>query len=269
MKLKNFFKRKSSAAARQKESDRLDKEISRQILDLEQQNSNVSNKAAPVNSPYLNARRNWNDNVSSFVTASQLWQFVGIASLLIALASVGGLIYISTQSKFIPYVVEVDQLGQLRNAGVATSTVSTDDRILKAIAANFIENARLVTPDVTLQRKAIFSVYAHIASNDPALNKINEWYNSTPAANPLARAANEMVSTSITSILQQTKNVFQIDWVETTRDRNGNMIGKPVSWRALVTVYAPTKVDLTGSQTMYDNPLSIYIKDFSWQRLQD
>ncbi|WP_242468393.1 VirB8/TrbF family protein [Burkholderia plantarii] len=43
------------------------------------------------------------------VSQRQTWQVIGILSLLIALAGVGGVIHIGSQSKFIPYVVEVDK----------------------------------------------------------------------------------------------------------------------------------------------------------------
>src|SRR5690606_15187070 len=62
--------------------------------------------------PYLNARRAWNDHVGSVVSAHQSWQVIGILSLLIALTAIGGIIHVGSQSKFIPYVVEVDKQGQ-------------------------------------------------------------------------------------------------------------------------------------------------------------
>jgi type IV secretory pathway TrbF-like protein len=60
--------------------------------------------AAPEN-PYLTARRTWNDHVGGVVSSRQTWQVVGILSLLIALAGVGGIIHIGSQSKFVPYVI--------------------------------------------------------------------------------------------------------------------------------------------------------------------
>ena len=54
------------------------------------------------------------------------WQILGLLSLLIALAGVGGMIYIGSQSKFIPYVVEVDKLGR-------TLAVALVDSYLKAV----------------------------------------------------------------------------------------------------------------------------------------
>ena len=52
--------------------------------------------------PYLAARRTWNDHVGGVVSSRQTWQVIGILSLLIALAGVGGIIHIGSQSKFVP-----------------------------------------------------------------------------------------------------------------------------------------------------------------------
>lgn len=43
--------------------------------------------------PYLCARRTWNDHVGAIVASRRTWQMVGILSLLIALAGVGGMIH--------------------------------------------------------------------------------------------------------------------------------------------------------------------------------
>ena len=41
-----------------------------------------------------------------------MWQILAILSLMITLAAVGGIIHIGSQSKFIPYVVQIDNLGE-------------------------------------------------------------------------------------------------------------------------------------------------------------
>lgn len=218
--------------------------------------------------PYLTARRSWNEHVGSVVSSRQTWQVVGILSLLIALAAVGGVIHIGSQSKFIPYVVEVDKLGQSQAAGVVTSSSAADPRVIRATVSKFIEDARLVSPDVALQRKAVFSVYSHLSPNDPATIKMNEWLNGNADASPFKRAANEMVTTDITTVLPQTPTTWQVDWIETTRDRNGVVKGQPATWRALITVYNAETSTQTTEEQMRDNPLGIFVRDFSWSRLQ-
>jgi type IV secretory pathway TrbF-like protein len=216
------------------------------------------------NNPYLTARRTWNEHVGSVVSSRQTWQVVGILSLLIALAGVGGIIHIGSQSKFIPYIIEVDKHGQTIAVGPTTAGSTADPRVIHASVADFITNARMVTPDVALQRKAVFRVYAMLSPNDPATQKMNEWLNGTPESSPFKRAVKEMVSTEIRSVLPQSPDTWQVEWVETIRDRQGVLKGQPVNMRALVNVYIATPTSQTTDEQLRNNPLGIYVRDYSW-----
>ncbi|MGC8276600.1 VirB8/TrbF family protein, partial [Escherichia coli] len=106
-----------------------------------------------------------------------------------------------------------------------------------------------------------------LGPNDPATAKMNEWLNGTADASPFARAAVETVSTEITSVIPQTPDTWQVDWVETTRDRQGVVKGQPVRMRALVTVYVVEPTADTKEEQLRNNPAGIYVRDFSWSRL--
>jgi type IV secretion system protein VirB5 len=214
--------------------------------------------------PYLSARRTWNEHVRGVISSRHSWQFMGLLSMLITLASIGGIIHIGSQSKFIPYVVQVDKLGQTVAAGPVTATTSVDPRILSATVSEFISSARVVTPDVALQRKAILKLYAFLSANDPATEKMNEWLNGI---SPFKRAEKEMVSVEIKSVLAQTKNTWQVDWLETLRDRQG-VIKETKNMRALITVYTAENTSQTTEEQIRLNPLGIYIRDFSWSGFQ-
>ena len=95
----------------------------------------------------------------------------------------------------------------------------------------------MVTPDVALQRKAIFGVYAMLSPDDPATAKMNEFLNGRPDWNPFKRAEKETVSTEIVSVMAQTPETWQVDWTETVRDRQGFVKIPPYRMRALVTMY--------------------------------
>ena len=223
-------------------------------------------KAAQVENPYLSARRSWNDHVGSVVVSRQLWQAVALLSLLIALASVGGMVYLGSQSRFVPYVVEVDKLGQAMAVAPAERAAPVDQRVVHAAVAAFISDLRTVTPDVALQRKAIFRVYAMLSSADAATAKSNEWLNGTEDSSPFKRAAKETVSTEIVSVIPQTPDTWQVDWVETVRDRQGVVKGQPYRMRALVTVYTVPATPQTTEEQVRNNPLGIYVRDFSWSK---
>ena len=219
-----------------------------------------------VENPYLAARRTWNEHVGAVVSSRQTWQVVGILSLLIVLAAVGGLIHIGSQSKFVPYVVEVDKLGQVVAVAPAQRAAAVDQRVVHASVASFVSDARLVTPDVALQRKAVFRLYSMLSANDPATAKTNEWLNGSEDSSPFKRAAKETVSTEILSVIPQTPDTWQVDWMETTRDRQGVVKGLPVRMRALVTVYTVATTPNTTEEQVRNNPLGIYVRDFSWSK---
>jgi type IV secretory pathway TrbF-like protein len=217
--------------------------------------------------PYLSARRTWNDHVGAVRAAQKTWQMVGLLALLIVLACVGGMIHIGSQSKFVPMVIEVDKFTwQARVGAPAQPAAPGDLRVVRAAVAQFISNARLVTPDIALQRHAVFNVYAMLSANDPATVKMNEWLNGTADSSPFKRAAKETVSTEIKSVLQQTPETWQVDWVETVRDREGNLKGPALRMRALVTVYTTAPTPQTTEEQLLNNPLGTYCRDFSWSK---
>lgn len=68
-------------------------------------------RAGEGGNPYLNARRTWNDHVGRIVALNKILLLWGLAALMIVLVAVGGVIHIGSQSKFIPYLYQVDKLG--------------------------------------------------------------------------------------------------------------------------------------------------------------
>jgi type IV secretion system protein VirB5 len=216
--------------------------------------------------PYLAARRTWNDQSAANIANRQMWQLLGILALMIALAGVGGMIYIGSQSKFIPYVIEVDKLGQAVAVAPVQRATAADPRVVHASVASFISDIRMVTPDIALQRKAIFRVYSMLASNEPATVKANEWLNGTPDSSPFKRAEIGTVSIEVVSVIPQTPDTWQVEWIETPRDRQGVADKKAFRMRALVTVYTVAATSQTTQEQIRNNPLGIYVRDFSWSK---
>lgn len=216
--------------------------------------------------PYLNARRTWNGHVAGVMSAIQVWQVVGLISLLIGLASVGGMIHIGSQSKFIPLVFLQDLSGN-------TVSVTRADKIPEAkvddyrtAALQFIEHIRLVTPDSDVQRKAVLQTYAYLDASDPATLKANEYLNGSKDVNPFNRAAHESVSTDIRSVLQLSKDSWQVDWVETVRHRDGTVKEQPFMMRAIVALYQNEPTSQTTNIEALRNPHFLFIRDFSWSK---
>lgn len=215
--------------------------------------------------PYLSARKTWNNLTSSAFSERDTWRIVGLLGLMIGLGGVGGITYIGSQSKFIPYVIEVNKLGEALAVAPAQKAGKPDIRVVHASVASFISDLRMVTPDIALQRKAILRAYAMLSRDDPATAKANELY-GTEDSNPFKRATTEIVNTEIETAIQQSDDTWQVDWIETVRDRQGVVKGKPFRMRALVTVYTAAPTSKTTEEEERKNPLGIYVRDFSWSK---
>ena len=139
--------------------------------------------------------------------------------------------------------------------------------MVRAAVADFVTNARLVTPDIALQRKAIFDVYAMLGKGSPATNKMTAFLNGDPASSPFKRAEKETVNVEIISIIPQTAKTWQIDWKETVRQRNsGAIIGEPYRMRALITTRINPDISGASEEQMRANPLGIYVHDYAWSK---
>jgi len=218
--------------------------------------------------PYLNGRRSWNNHVGGIIQQGFLGTLFGVLGMMIALAAVGGLIHIGSKSKFIPLVFERDSTGNSISLTRADRMQAAKVEDYRAAAADFINNVRLVTPDVALQRKAVFKSYAFLVPSDAAFVKANEYLNGTKESSPFARAATETVSVEIKSVLQQSPESWQVDWEETVRSRDGAPKSKPYTMRALVTMYqGETTPDTTEDQLLLNTHL-IFVRDYNWSKLK-
>lgn len=231
---------------------------------LKQKLSLKKKKNDLTDNPYLNAQRAWNFHTAGLMKSLQIWQLVSLGSLLITLAAIGGLITIGSQSKFIPLVFQQDPSGNTLSVTRAdhVGDASIDD--YRAAAAHFIENIRMVSVDVALQKKAVFQVYSYLNQNDAALTKVQEFYSDKQHSNPFDRAAHEIVSIEIRSVLQESEDTWQVDWVETVRNRDGTLKEKPAQMKALVTMYQDGELNDASNESILKNPHLIYVRDFNW-----
>lgn len=223
--------------------------------------------AAAETNPYLAARRTWNDHISRLVAARTMWQAVALLSLMLAVASLGGLIHLAGQSRFVPYVVEVDTTGGVRAVQRAQEMAPATRPVIEAQLEKFITLSRRVSTDIGLQRAAIFGVFAMLTPDDPATGKMSEYLNGDAEQSPFRRAERETVNTELTSTLQQTSESWQVDWVETVYERGSGKRKERFEMRALVQVYQ-TNPRHMSEEALRTNPLGVYVRDFSWSRKQ-
>lgn len=138
-----------------------------------------------IRSPYLDARREWNERYGSYIQQKKLWQAVAIVSLLIAVAGVGGVTYFAGQNKLIPYVVEVDERGATVRVYEGSRMKEADQRVIRAQLAQFIKDIRTISADSTVLKNAIHRAYTHINNQSQAASFLADYFNTE---NPFKKA---------------------------------------------------------------------------------
>ncbi len=81
----------------------------------------------------------------------------GCLALTVGLA--GGIVWQSVQSRVVPYVVEVDRLGEVRAVGPAIQTYQPTDAQIAWYLARFIADVRSLSIDPVLVRQNWLEAY--------------------------------------------------------------------------------------------------------------
>jgi type IV secretion system protein TrbF len=212
--------------------------------------------------PYLAARQTWADDNARARAGERVWQAVAIAALLVALAAVGGVTYVGSQSKRVPFVVVTDRLGTVLASGVADRSTPADKGKVRVWLQNFIQWTRTVTPDATLQYRFVHEAYAMLNQKDAGYNQLETWYKATKDSLPKVRAEKVMVSVENLFAQQLSPETWSIDWTEVEQDRDGRTL-KTFPMRATLTAYTAT-IDNARLEVQAYNPFGVFVKAFTW-----
>jgi type IV secretion system protein VirB5 len=217
-------------------------------------------KPLEILNPYLAARKEWDERYGEFITRARNWRVAALMSVLVALVATVGVVWLTTRSHVIPFVVLIDSLGRPIASGLAEQTSVRDDRLRRAVIQDWIESVRMVTTDGIAQKRAIDRVYAHIASGTSAQAFISDFYRSDP---PFKRAQTDTVSAEVKSVLPTSDRTFEVDWIETSRDLYGNVKSSD-HWKGSFTIALNVPTEERQARV---NPLGVYVTAASWAKV--
>jgi type IV secretion system protein TrbF len=82
------------------------------------------------------------------------------------------------------------------------------------------------------------------------------WYRNHP---PFELASKETIEAEVDSVLREPSGTYEVRWMETTRNLNGDVLST-VHWRALLTVQLATP----DPDYMLSNPIGLYVTQIDW-----
>ena len=206
--------------------------------------------------PYVDAREAWVERYGTFVQQAYNWRLI---AMLEAVALIVGLIYLASQTKFVPYVVAIDKVGTAIAVAPADRASTVDQRVVRAQLANWLVFARSVVTDRIVELKFVNNVYALVASDSSAKGFLDAYYPNN-GRSPFDRAKTETDTVAVNAILPISGQSYQLQWTETIRDLHGRVTSTQ-TWEGTATIaFRPPD----NEQTILQNPLGLYITSIDW-----
>lgn len=209
--------------------------------------------------PFQRAAQVWDDRIGSSRVQARNWRLIALGLLGLSGGMACAVVWQSLQSRVVPYVVEVDSLGEPRAVNEAETRYNPTDPQIAWHLARFVESVRSVSLDPVLMRRDWLSAY------DFATRRGAQFLDGYARdADPFAHFGERTVSVQVTSVVRASDNSFQVKWTETEYERGAK--GDVSHWTGILTIVTrpPRSADV-----LRRNPLGIYVDAVDWSRELD
>ena len=186
--------------------------------------------------PYLSARKEYSDRYGSAVKDAARWRQISILMVMLCIAFGVAMMWLASQNKVVPYIVQVDKHGYAVTIKSAQEGSVADTRVVVAALGGFFVNFKTVVTDVASQRRMLNDVYSYLAKNSSAETAVSQYYKEH---NPFVATQDKReytVQVEIRSIVRSggDDKSWQILWTEEKVDQGA--IIESTEWRAIVSV---------------------------------
>ncbi len=212
----------------------------------------------------LRGRYEFHRSFSDLARGKRNWQWVAALALVLLGFATTGLVTLATQSRIVPYVVEVDRMGRAEAVAPAEAVPAAEDRVVVAALSSFVTSIRTVYADPVAQRDAVYRAYAYVSGD---AREFLESYFSDPQNDPRRLGKDFRRAVEVTGVLpvpgrdSQTRT-YRVQWNETSRSAQGGTTER--AWEGYLAV---TLAPLTTTEGVERNPLGVFVTDLSWSPL--
>ncbi|MGO4636994.1 conjugal transfer protein TrbF [Mesorhizobium sp. 2RAF45] len=206
--------------------------------------------------PYQRAAQVWDDRIGSARVQARNWRYMAFGSLALAAGFSAALVWQSANGSIVPWVVQVDRLGQAQAVAPAVGDYQPNDPQIAFYLAHFIEQVRSIPADPVIVRQNWLRAY-DFATQGGAL-ALNDY---ARANDPFTKVGKQQVAVDVSSVIRASPVSFRIAWVE-RRYQDGSLASTE-RWSAILTIVVqpPREAD-----ALRKNPLGIYINAINWSK---
>lgn len=206
--------------------------------------------------PYQRAAQVWDDRIGSARVQAKNWRLACLGALGLSTVLAGGIIWQGARGSIVPWVVQVDRLGEAQAVAPATADYQPTDPQIAFHLARFIEQVRAIPDDAIIVRQNWLRAYEF--TTDKGALALNDYARNN---DPFALIGREQVAVDVTSVIRASPSSFRVAWVE-RRYRDGSL-AETSRWTAILTVTIQTP---RTPDALRKNPLGLFVNAINWSK---
>ncbi|RAZ72416.1 conjugal transfer protein TrbF [Mesorhizobium atlanticum] len=213
-------------------------------------------KTPQPETPYQRAGQIWDERIGSARVQARNWRAMAFGTLIVSAGLAASLIWQSARGSVVPWVVQVDTLGQAQTVAPATADYKPTDPQIAWHLARFIEQVRSIPADPIIVRQDWLRAYEW--TTDQGAAALNDY---ARANEPFAKVGKQQVAVEVSSVIRASPDSFRVAWTE-RRYENGQL-SVTEHWTAILTIVIQPPND---AERLKANPLGIYVNAINWSR---
>ena len=213
-------------------------------------------KSPEPETPYQKAAQAWDERIGSARVQAKNWRYMAFGSLILSAGFASALVWQSARGTVVPWVVQVDNIGQAQTVAPANADYRATDPQIAFHLGRFIEQVRAIPADAIIVRQNWLRAYEF--TTDRGAAALNDY---ARANDPFTRVGRQQVAVEVSSVIRASPDSFRVAWTE--RHYENGQLATTERWTAILTIVIQTPRD---AERLRANPLGIYVNAISWSR---
>ena len=213
-------------------------------------------KTPQPETPYQKAAQVWDERIGTARVQARNWRYMAFGSLILAAGFAGALVWQSARGTVVPWVVQVDALGEAQAVAPASADYEPTDPQIAFHLGRFIEQVRAIPADAIIVRQNWLRAYEF--TTDRGAAALNDF---ARANDPFTRVGRQQIAVEVSSVIRASPGSFRVAWTE--RHYENGQLSTTERWTAILTVVIQTP---RSAERLRANPLGIYVNAISWSR---
>lgn len=213
-------------------------------------------KTPEPETPYQKAAQVWDERIGSARVQAKNWRLMAFGCLILAGGFASALVWQSLRGTIVPWVVEIDKLGQARAIEPASADYRPNDPQIAFHLARFIEDVRSIPSDPVIVRQNWLNAYEF--ATDRGTLALNDFARES---DPFGKVGKIQIAIDVSSVIRASPDSFRVAWRE--RRYQDGALTDTSRWTAILTTVVDPPRD---AERLKKNPLGVYVNAINWSK---